>query len=62
LNEQGITSFAQIASWDDAEIARVDATLGRFEGRITRDNWVEQAKHLSAGDTDGFTSKFGANG
>ncbi|MEP2734674.1 MAG: helix-hairpin-helix domain-containing protein [Erythrobacter sp.] len=62
LNEQGITSFAQIADWNDADIARVDATLGRFEGRITRDSWVEQAKHLSAGDTSAFADKFGNNG
>lgn len=62
LNDQGITSFAQIAEWDDAEIARIDAMLGRFKGRITRDNWVEQAKLLAAGDESGFAAKFGRNG
>ena len=53
LNEQGNTSFAQIAAWTDADIARVDAQLGRFKGRITRDNWVEQAKLLASGDESG---------
>ncbi len=62
LNEQGITSFAQIAEWNDADVARIDDMLGRFKGRITRDNWVEQAKLLAAGDETGFAEKFGQNG
>lgn len=59
LRGMGVTSFAQIAAWDDAEIDRVDAQLGRFQGRIRRDNWPEQAKHLAAGDTAGYEAKFG---
>lgn len=59
LKEQGITSFAQIAAWDDADVERVDATLGRFAGRITRDQWVEQAKLLAQGDQTAFSAKFG---
>ena len=62
LNEQGITTFAQIAAWTDADVERVDATLGRFSGRIVRDQWVEQAKLLSAGDESGFSKTFGNNG
>ena len=45
-----------------AEIERIDAKLGRFSGRITRDQWVEQAKLLAAGDESSFVSKFGQNG
>lgn len=59
LADMGITTYAQIAAWDDAAIDRVDAQLGRFAGRIRRDNWVEQAKLLSAGDSAGFSAKFG---
>ena len=33
--------------------------LGTFKGRPSRDNWVEQAKYLAAGDTTGFEAKFG---
>ncbi len=55
----GVTRFAQIAAWDDAEIDRIDAQLGTFAGRIRRDNWVEQAKYLSEGDVAGFEAKFG---
>lgn len=60
LAEHGITRFAQIAAWDEAEINRVDALLGRFQGRIRRDGWVEQAAYLDRGDIAGFESRFGA--
>jgi len=60
LGEMGVASFAQIAAWDAAEIAKIDAQLGRFQGRIERDNWTEQARFLAAGDTDGYSAKFGA--
>ena len=59
LQGLGVSSFAQIAAWDDAEIDRVDAQLGAFAGRIRRDDWVEQARLLSAGDSAGYEAKFG---
>lgn len=59
LLELGVSSFAQIGAWDDAEIDRIDAQLGRFAGRIRRDSWVEQARLLAAGDSAGFAAKFG---
>ncbi|MXO90831.1 hypothetical protein [Pontixanthobacter aquaemixtae] len=59
LNSLGVTSFGQIANWTDAEIDAIDAKLGRFEGRIRRDSWVEQAKLLAADDTSGYEGKFG---
>jgi predicted flap endonuclease-1-like 5' DNA nuclease len=62
LGELGVTSYAQIAAWSEADITRIDTQLGRFAGRITRDQWVEQAKLLGAGDETGFTEKFGRNG
>lgn len=62
LKEQGVTTYAQIAAWSDADVARIDDTLGRFKGRIERDQWVEQAKLLAAGDEAGFTEKFGRDG
>ena len=54
-----MTSFAQMAAWDDAEIDRIDAQLGRFQGRIRRDNWPEQARFLAAGDMAGYQARFG---
>lgn len=62
LKEQGITRFDQIAAWNDADIDRIDAGLGRFQGRVRRDQWVEQAKFLAADDDAGFTERFGQNG
>jgi NADH-quinone oxidoreductase subunit E len=45
LKDRGIRSFADIASWSDADVARIDADLG-FEGRIAKDDWVGQARAL----------------
>lgn len=59
LASLGVTQFAQIAAWTEADIARIDAQLGAFAGRPTRDNWVEQAKLLSSGDTAAYEDKFG---
>ncbi len=62
LGEFGVTTFAQIAAMTPEEVERIDAKLGRFSGRITRDQWVEQAKLLAAGDETGFAATFGNNG
>ncbi len=59
LNSLGVTRFAQIAAWSEADIDRIDAQLGRFEGRIRRDSWVDQAALLAGGDTQGYEEKFG---
>lgn len=55
----GVTRLSQIAAWSDADIDRVDPQLGRFQGRIRRDNWVEQARLLNEGDMQGYQDKFG---
>ena len=55
----GVTGFQQIADWSEADIDRFDVQLGRFQGRIRRDNWVEQAKLLAARDDAGFAARFG---
>ncbi|MBX7540064.1 hypothetical protein [Qipengyuania sphaerica] len=60
LESLGITSFAQIAAWDDGEIDRIDAQLGRFEGRIRRDDWTGQARLLADGKSADFHAKYGA--
>lgn len=49
LNAKGVRSFAEIAAWSDADIARLDAELG-FNGRIGRDDWSGQAKVLAGRD------------
>jgi len=59
LQSLGVTRFEQIAEWSEADIDRIDAQLGAFQGRIRRDNWIEQAKLLSGGDTAAYEAKFG---
>lgn len=49
LNQLGFWHFDQIASWTEADIAWVDENLETFKGRVTRDDWVAQAKVLAAG-------------
>lgn len=43
LASLGITTFQQVADFNEEDINRLDEELN-FKGRITRDNWVEQAK------------------
>jgi predicted flap endonuclease-1-like 5' DNA nuclease len=59
LTELGVTRYAQIAGWNEADIAAIDARLGNFKGRPVRDQWVDQAKYLAAGDIAGFEAKYG---
>lgn len=48
LNDLGVTSFAQIASWTDADVERIETEL-KQKGRVAREEWIEQAKELLAG-------------
>ena len=46
-NRLGFWHYDQIAAWNTDEIAWVDDNLEGFKGRVTRDNWVAQAKALT---------------
>lgn len=59
LGDLGITHYAQIAAWSEADIAAIDAQLGAFAGRPTRDAWVEQAALLLSGDAAAYEARFG---
>ncbi|MFD2579760.1 hypothetical protein ACFSTD_16755 [Novosphingobium colocasiae] len=59
LASLGVTTFAQIAAWTDADLDALDANLGAFAGRPRRDKWVEQARLLASGDTGGYEAEFG---
>lgn len=48
LNGLGIKTLSEIAGWSTEQAARVDAELG-LDGRVTRDDWVGQAKALTSG-------------
>jgi predicted flap endonuclease-1-like 5' DNA nuclease len=56
-NELGIYHFDQIAGWSADEVAWMNANLKGFKGRVSRDNWVEQAKILAAGGETEFSKR-----
>jgi len=58
LHELGIFTFAQIASWHEAERHWVDGYLN-FKGRIERDEWVKQAEALAKGGEAEYIKVFG---
>ncbi|OYY66717.1 hypothetical protein [Sphingomonas sp. 28-62-11] len=62
LGELGITSVDQLAALSPGQIADIDAQMGSFAGRISRDRWIEQAKLLAAGDVASFEAAFGKLG
>ena len=59
LEARGYPRCEQVAHLTPTEIDRIDAQLGAFSGRLTRDRIVEQADYLARGDLDGFEQRFG---
>jgi len=57
LNSVGVWHFDQIASWKAKDIAFVDDKMEGFKGRITRDEWVKQARVLARGGTTEFSAR-----
>ena len=49
LNEHGVFHYWQLAAMTDTEASKLDADL-KFNGRITRDTWSDQAKTLMAAE------------
>jgi large subunit ribosomal protein L21 len=49
LQRAGITTVAQIAELETADIARLAAQIKAQAERIERDDWVGQAQQLIAG-------------
>ncbi|MGB5866085.1 MAG: 50S ribosomal protein L21 [Sulfitobacter sp.] len=48
LHDAGITTFAQIAAWSDADVEEIEEKLS-FKGRVGREDWIAQAKDLAKG-------------
>ncbi len=61
-NELGFYHFDQIAGWSADEVAWVNANLAGFKGRVSRDNWVEQAKLLASGAETEFSKRVDKGG
>ncbi|MGV6839434.1 MAG: NADH-quinone oxidoreductase subunit NuoE [Planktomarina sp.] len=56
-NKLGFFHFDQVAKWTAEEVAWVDENLEGFKGRVTRDDWVDQAKILAAGGETEFSKR-----
>ncbi|AXI44327.1 50S ribosomal protein L21 [Sulfitobacter sp. SK011] len=48
LHGEGVTTFAQIAKWTDADVEAIEEKLS-FKGRVGREDWIAQAKELAKG-------------
>ena len=48
LHAEGITTFAQIAEWTDADVEAIEEKLS-FKGRVGREDWIALAKELAKG-------------
>jgi len=48
LHAAGVTTFAQVAAWTEADVAAMDEQLS-FKGRIEREGWIAQAAELAKG-------------
>lgn len=59
LQARGLIRFEQIAALTPQEVTALDAELGAFKGRLTRDRVVEQAAFLARGDQAGYEAAFG---
>ena len=57
LNTMGFYHYDQIANWGADEVAWVDQNLEGFKGRVSRDNWVDQASSLASGEETEFSKR-----
>lgn len=57
LHEHGIYHFDQIAGWGAEEVAWMDGNLTGFRGRVSRDDWVDQATVLASGGETEFSTR-----
>jgi len=61
-NDMGFYHFDQIAAWTADEVAWVNANLQGFKGRVSRDEWVAQAKLLASGAETEFSKRVDKGG
>lgn len=52
LNQIGVHTFEQIATWNTARVQQVTAQIGYLPGRIEKDNWIGQAARLARLDNE----------
>jgi predicted flap endonuclease-1-like 5' DNA nuclease len=54
VGRHGVARYAQIANWTKADVERFDQLLGQ-NGRIARENWIEQAQILAKGGDTAYS-------
>mgnify|MGYP000153258166 CR=1 FL=1 len=57
LHSLGFFHFDQVSKWTAEEVAWVDENLEGFKGRVSRDDWVSQAKILADGGATEFSKR-----
>jgi len=57
LNSMGFYHFDQVSNWRTKEVQWVDENLEGFKGRVSRDEWVKQAKVLARGGATEFSKR-----
>ncbi len=62
LNKMGVYHFDQVSGWRAQEVKWVDENLEGFKGRVSRDEWVKQAKVLAKGGKTEFSKKVAKGG
>jgi predicted flap endonuclease-1-like 5' DNA nuclease len=61
LNAHAITRYSQIAGWNAADVQQFESLLGS-SGRISRENWIEQAQILARGGATAYSRIFDERG
>ncbi len=61
LNALGFYHFDQIAAWNPSEMDWMDDYL-QFNGRINRENWIDQCELLATGQEEEFAKLYGTGG
>ena len=61
LHTLGFFHFDQVAAWTATQVAWVDDHL-KFNGRISREEWIKQAGLLAAGKEAEFSKLYGTGG
>src|SRR5262245_50159220 len=56
LGKLGVRRYEQIAAWKQADVQRINDGLG-LKGRISQENWIEQAQVLAKGGETHFSAR-----
>jgi predicted flap endonuclease-1-like 5' DNA nuclease len=61
LNAHAVTRYSQIAGWSADDVQKFESLIGS-SGRISRENWIEQAQILARGGATAYSRTFDARG